>query len=255
MLVRHYERAGYDVLAVTEHWHRSDPPSSDRVLVLASAELNCRCRVTATGMCSRWASTTRSSARGRAARPRGNRRLDRRERRRRLPRAPVLDGRDPGNARAPRQRDRHRGLQRRLRARDRPRHLEVTGTSCSRRAHVLRPRDRRQPSSRFRLRPRVDLGAGRADTRRVLEALRTAASTRRTGRESHRSPPRTVQWRSNATPAGVSRSSTGSRVEPQCTQGGSATPTAVRSSRRTLTASSRPPGCPTGKRHLRPAPT
>jgi hypothetical protein len=41
MLVRHYERAGYDVLAVTDHWHRSDPPSSDRVLVLASAELNC----------------------------------------------------------------------------------------------------------------------------------------------------------------------------------------------------------------------
>ncbi len=41
MLVRHYERAGYDVLAVTDHWFRSDPPSTERVLVLASAELNC----------------------------------------------------------------------------------------------------------------------------------------------------------------------------------------------------------------------
>lgn len=41
MLVRHYARAGYDVLAVTDHWHRSDPPSNDGVLVIASAELNC----------------------------------------------------------------------------------------------------------------------------------------------------------------------------------------------------------------------
>ncbi len=41
MLVRHYERAGYDVLAVTDHWHRSDPPSTERTLVIPSAELNC----------------------------------------------------------------------------------------------------------------------------------------------------------------------------------------------------------------------
>jgi hypothetical protein len=41
MLVKHYERAGYDVLAVTDHWIRSDPPSTERLLVLASAELNC----------------------------------------------------------------------------------------------------------------------------------------------------------------------------------------------------------------------
>ena len=40
-LVKHYERAGYDVLAVTDHWVRSAPPSTDRVLVLPSAELNC----------------------------------------------------------------------------------------------------------------------------------------------------------------------------------------------------------------------
>ena len=41
MLVKHYERAGYDVLAITDHWFRSDPPSTERVLVLPSAELNC----------------------------------------------------------------------------------------------------------------------------------------------------------------------------------------------------------------------
>ncbi len=40
-LARHYERAGYDVLALTDHWHRSEAPTSDRLLVLAGAELNC----------------------------------------------------------------------------------------------------------------------------------------------------------------------------------------------------------------------
>ena len=40
-LVKHYERAGYDVLAVTDHWFRSDPPSTNGMLVLPSAELNC----------------------------------------------------------------------------------------------------------------------------------------------------------------------------------------------------------------------
>jgi hypothetical protein len=41
LLVKHYERAGYDVLAITDHWARSDPPSTGRLLVLPSAELNC----------------------------------------------------------------------------------------------------------------------------------------------------------------------------------------------------------------------
>ncbi len=40
MLVKHYERAGYDVLAITDHWHRTEAPSG-RVLVIAGAELNC----------------------------------------------------------------------------------------------------------------------------------------------------------------------------------------------------------------------
>ena len=40
-LVKHYERAGYDVLAITDHWARSAPPSTERLLVLPGAELNC----------------------------------------------------------------------------------------------------------------------------------------------------------------------------------------------------------------------
>jgi len=39
-LVRHYERAGYDVLAITDHWVRTAEPSTDRLLVIPSAELN-----------------------------------------------------------------------------------------------------------------------------------------------------------------------------------------------------------------------
>jgi len=39
-LAAHYARAGYDVLAITDHWKRTDA-ESDGLLVLASAELNC----------------------------------------------------------------------------------------------------------------------------------------------------------------------------------------------------------------------
>ena len=39
--MKHYERAGYDVLAITDHWFRSAPPSTERVVVIPSAELNC----------------------------------------------------------------------------------------------------------------------------------------------------------------------------------------------------------------------
>jgi hypothetical protein len=41
MLVRHYERAHYDVVAITDHWFRSDAPSTDNVLVVPGAEINC----------------------------------------------------------------------------------------------------------------------------------------------------------------------------------------------------------------------
>jgi hypothetical protein len=40
MLVRHYEWAGYDVLATTDHWVRTDEPSTKRLLVIPSTELN-----------------------------------------------------------------------------------------------------------------------------------------------------------------------------------------------------------------------
>ena len=39
-LAAHYARAGYDVLAITDHWRRTDA-QSDGLLVIASAELNC----------------------------------------------------------------------------------------------------------------------------------------------------------------------------------------------------------------------
>lgn len=39
-LAAHYERAGYDVLAITDHWVRTEAPSTDRLLVIPGAELN-----------------------------------------------------------------------------------------------------------------------------------------------------------------------------------------------------------------------
>jgi len=40
LLVRHYEWAGYDVLATTDHWVRTAEASTKRLLVIPSAELN-----------------------------------------------------------------------------------------------------------------------------------------------------------------------------------------------------------------------
>jgi hypothetical protein len=40
MLVRHYEWAGYDVLAITDHWVRTVEPSTKKLLVMPSTELN-----------------------------------------------------------------------------------------------------------------------------------------------------------------------------------------------------------------------
>jgi hypothetical protein len=39
-LVRHYEDAGFDVLAITDHWVRTVEPSTERLLVLAGTELD-----------------------------------------------------------------------------------------------------------------------------------------------------------------------------------------------------------------------
>ena len=40
LLVRHYEWAGFDVLAITDHWVRTVEPSTERLLVIPGTELN-----------------------------------------------------------------------------------------------------------------------------------------------------------------------------------------------------------------------
>ena len=40
-LADHYARAGFDVLAITDHWHVTEHPS-DRILVIGSSELSAR---------------------------------------------------------------------------------------------------------------------------------------------------------------------------------------------------------------------
>ena len=40
-LVAHYERAGFDVLAVTDHWRITGAESTERLLVVPGVELNC----------------------------------------------------------------------------------------------------------------------------------------------------------------------------------------------------------------------
>jgi hypothetical protein len=40
LLVRHYDRAGFDVLAITDHWVRTVEPSTDRLLVIPGTELD-----------------------------------------------------------------------------------------------------------------------------------------------------------------------------------------------------------------------
>ena len=39
-LVSHYERGGFDVLAITDHWVRTAPPSTDSLVVVPSVELD-----------------------------------------------------------------------------------------------------------------------------------------------------------------------------------------------------------------------
>ena len=43
LVVRHYEWAGYDVLAITDHWVRTDERSTRKLLVIPSTELNATC--------------------------------------------------------------------------------------------------------------------------------------------------------------------------------------------------------------------
>jgi hypothetical protein len=41
-LVRHYEAADFDVLAITDHWILTEAESTDRLLVIPASELSCR---------------------------------------------------------------------------------------------------------------------------------------------------------------------------------------------------------------------
>jgi hypothetical protein len=41
-LIRDYEAAGFDVLAITDHWIRTEAESTDGLLVIPSSELSCR---------------------------------------------------------------------------------------------------------------------------------------------------------------------------------------------------------------------
>ena len=133
------QRAGYDVLAITDHWRITGDDSVDAAprrpqrraqLRPARRPRRSRPRFRRLGsrrrIFTRWRRSTRTSPGQRAGS---------RPRRHRVPRPPVLDGRRSGNAGAPGERRRDRGLQRGLRARGRaaacPR---CTGTSCSRRA-------------------------------------------------------------------------------------------------------------------------
>ena len=43
LLARHYEWAGYDVLAITDHWVRTNERSTRKLLVIPSTELNAQC--------------------------------------------------------------------------------------------------------------------------------------------------------------------------------------------------------------------
>ena len=164
-VAQHYGRAGYDVVALTDHWHRSEAPSTAGLLVLPGVELNCLLpggpRRTRARDRDRAGS---GGARGRAARPRGDCGVDRRSGRRGVPRASLLDRRPARRLRAAGVRRRNRGLQRGLRARGRARPVvRPLGRAAPGRPLVSRARDRRQPPSGLRLRPRVDLAARGAD--------------------------------------------------------------------------------------------
>ena len=164
LLVRHYEWAGYDVLALTDHWVRTVEPSTQKLLVIPSAELNAQA-----GGREHDAPRPRARRRGRpgaAARrvrpARGGGGVDRRQRRRALPRAHLLERpahRPVGGLRRPR---RDRGLERRLRARGRTGRLVAPlGRGARARPHPLRARHRRLAPPRLRQRLRLDDGPRR----------------------------------------------------------------------------------------------
>src|SRR6266508_3501963 len=130
-LVSHYERAGFDVLAITDHWVRTEAPFTDRLLVIPSSELSCLLPGDAEGHLLAFGidedplefMRTRPDLAGAAAWVGEHRRGER----------PL----------AVRGRRRARGLQRRLRARGGPRPLDrALGRSPRARRALLRDRRR-----------------------------------------------------------------------------------------------------------------
>ena len=173
-LVKHYERAGYDVLAITDHWFRSAPPSTERVVVIPSAELNCLLpgdrdgHVLAFGI-----EDTLAEFEG--------------ERRDLAATAewitaqggvaylahPYWTGATPGRSSCPIPSRASRSSMQAASSSSAAGSPPSTGTSCSTRAAVLRDRERRQPPPGLRLRPGLDLGRSEPTVAGVLEALRT----------------------------------------------------------------------------------
>ena len=142
--------------------HRRAP--TERLLVLPSAELNCvlpagrRRHVLAFGI-----EADPAALGAEYADLADDGRLDRAARRRRLPRAPLLERRPSPDVRAARERGRDRGLQRGLRARGRARLAGVHWDEALERGRRAASRiaDRRLAPSRLRLRPRVGVGRAR----------------------------------------------------------------------------------------------
>ena len=182
-LARHYGRAGYDVVALTDHWHRSDAPSNPRSSCSRGSSSTARCPTTETGTCSGSGSgSTRPSSRVSAATSRRPANGSSRRGRSRVSRAPLLDGCAAGRVRAARVRRGNRGLQRGLRARGGARPLVgALGRAARDRRACPGARHRRQPSPRLRLRPRLDVGA-----RGAVAGERARGAAHRTVLRQHR---------------------------------------------------------------------
>src|SRR5918911_13529 len=76
LLVRHYEWAGYDVLATTDHWVRTDVPSTEKLLVTPSclSSTSRRCRKSSRGSQVAAASRTSRTPTGAGSGPSSGRR-------------------------------------------------------------------------------------------------------------------------------------------------------------------------------------
>ena len=189
----------------------------DGLLVVPSVELNCVLPGARDGHVLGFGvgrhARRAARARGRLFEPGRDGRVDHGARRSRVPRAPVLDRRDAGHARASGERDRDRGLQRGLRARGRARALGgPLGRAARGRPPLPGARDGRLASSGIRLGLRLDVAARRPSGRATVCSPRcaTARSTPRRGpSDPRRAAHRRRRSRCGAARAVRSRSSPG----------------------------------------------